>query len=591
MRLIVVRIIYFLIIFVITLRLAYWQIIRADDLAAMGEGQRLVSREMSGLRGEVLFSDSSVLATNQPSYLVFVEPYLIKQKINLKGTQLKMYLESYAQKIAQVFWEIDHSNEIVEDETKKEQLRDLEALIYQKLNKDLSWVSLGRKINQETKERLEKLELPGLGFDQSSSRLYPEGSSSAHLLGFVAADNYGDDKGYFGLEGFYDGELRGKKGLLTQEKDALGIPILIGKFFSKKPKNGKTLMLNVDRSVQYIVEEKIKSGLIKYGAKSASALVMDPKTGTILAMASFPNYDPGNVLDYPKEDFKNPIIADGYEPGSTFKVLVMAAAINEEVVKADTVCDSCSGPVSVGGYQIRTWNNKYQDNLTMADTIIHSDNTGMVFVAKKLGLDKFYSYIEKFGFGSPTGVDLQDEYSPAVREKEDWKEIDQATASFGQGISVTALQVVRAVSAIANGGKLMEPHVVSSIKNNDDFFLNKPRVIAEVIKQEAADIIKEMMIQAVDKGEAQFYKKKLGVQKYKIAGKTGTAQIPVAGHYDASKTIASFVGFAPADDPKFVMLVRFDQPSSSIYGADTAAPTFFEISKELFTYYGIPPSE
>ncbi len=265
----------------------------------------------------------------------------------------------------------------------------------------------------------------------------------------------------------------------------------------------------------------------------------------------------------------------------------MASAINEDLVKPDTKCDICSAPISIGGFTIRTWNNKYRENATLKDVIIHSDNTGMVFTAQKLGLDKFYEYIKNFGFGDLTKIDLQDESSPEIRDEKIWREIDLVTASFGQGIAVTPVQMVRAVSAIANGGFIMEPHIVKQIKDQDKVFEVKPKIVRQVIKESSAKTVTEMMVAAVDEGESKWAKPK----GFKVAGKTGTAQIPVAGHYDPNKTIASFVGFAPANDPKFVMLVRYDQPTSSIYGSETAAPTFFEIAKQLFTYFKIAPTE
>ena len=223
----------------------------------------------------------------------------------------------------------------------------------------------------------------------------------------------------------------------------------------------------------------------------------------------------------------------------------------------------------------------------MTDVIIHSDNPGMVFVGRKLGVDKMYSYIQNFGFGNLTQIDLQDESSPDIRPKNDWKEIDLATASFGQGIAATPIQVVRAVATIANGGYLMEPHIVQSIQENDKTTIIKPKVVGHPINEETAKKVTQMMVEAVEKGEAKVF----AIKGFKIAGKTGTAQIPVAGHYDPNKTIASFVGFAPAEDPKFVMLVRYAEPSSSIFGAETAAPTFFAIAKELLMYYNVAPSE
>lgn len=608
MRFKVIKYLYFVMVIFILIRLGFWQIVMADELAARGENQRILTKEVVAPRGTIKFSDGSILASSQPTYLLYAEPKVINQKypVNEEFKLNQEYKKDFSKKVANILWEDRIKYEIIlsrggktatneaelEAEKKEEEqkLEELEKGIFEKLNRDLYWISLGKSVSYKIKKRLEELELTGLGFDESSGRFYPEGSSSAHLLGFIGSDIYGFDTGYFGLEGFYNGELKGRRGVMTAEKDALGLPILIGKYDDTKPKEGKTLVLNIDRTVQNIAEEKLKSGVEKYGAKGGSVLVMDPSDGRILAMASLPSYDPEWAGYYPKENYSNPVTADSYEPGSTFKVLVMAAGITEKLIKPDTICDICAGPLKIADYTIRTWNNKYQENATMTDVIIHSDNTGMVFVGRKLGIDKMYEYLKKFGFGSLTGVDLQDEQSPSLRDKKEWREIDLATSSFGQGISVTPIQLVRAVAAIANGGKLFEPHVVSEIIDEHGIFKIKPRQLEQPISEDAANQVKEMMVQAVDKGEAQFYKKRAGIINFKIAGKTGTAQIPVAGHYDPTKTIASFVGFAPADDPRFVMLVRYVQPSSSIYGADTAAPTFFEIAKELFMYYGIPPS-
>lgn len=605
MRLKVIKAFYFISIFLIVLKLGYWQILRSDDLTAKAEFQRTIIREAVGVRGEILFNDETILASSEPSFLVFAEPSLIQTKEqllkdNLAGSGIDSdYRRQFAKKVALIFWE-EQQNTLkllplkiestpsaeVKQKTIEEQQKKIEDEIYEKISKNLSWVSLNRKVDLDTRKKIENLNLVGLGFDESNRRFYPEGSSSAHLLGFIGSDIYGNDTGYFGLEGFYNGELKGKKGLLTQEKDAQGIPILIGKFLNRVSKPGKTLVLNIDRSIQHMVEQKLKKGVEKYGAKSGSVVIMEPKTGKIMAMASFPGYDPRITWAYPNELYKNPITADGYEPGSTFKVLVMAAGIEEGVIKPDTRCDICAGPLDIGGFTIRTWNNQYRPNSTMTDVLVNSDNTGMVFIARKLGLDKMYSYIQRFGFGELTGVDLQDEASPTLRPEKDWKEIDLATSSFGQGISVSALQVVRAVAAIANGGKLMEPQVVSKIIEGDNVYKIEPRVVDTPIKEETAQQVTEMMVKAVEEGEARVFKPK----GYKIAGKTGTAQIAVAGRYDKDRTIASFIGFAPADDPKFVMLVRYTEPTSSTYGSETAAPTFFEIAREIFNLYGIAPT-
>lgn len=577
-------------------------------LTAKAEGQRFLTKETIAPRGEILYSDGSALVTSEPAYLLYAQPRIINEqlvpqtKLNPENPEpqdmekVVKYKKDFAVKLSQIFKEEDTKMSTqtatiaATPEEVKLEINQRQDYLFNLLTKNLYWVNLNRKVDNSLKKKLEGLSLKGLGFDNSTKRFYPEGSSSAHITGYVGSDEYGEDIGYFGLEGYYNGELKGKNGQLVQEKDALGLPILIGEFSSKETKPGKTLKLHIDRAIQRMVESSLEKGLQKYGAKGVSAIVMDPSNGAIVAMASLPSYDPARSWLYPRQSYRNPLTADAYEPGSTFKVLVMAAGINEGLVTPETICDICSGPLPVANYVIKTWNNKYMDNPSMTDVIIHSDNTGMVYISRKMGTEKMFDYLEKFGFGNVTGVDLQDEQSPDMRPLKDWKEIDLATASFGQGISVTGLQLVRAVSSIANGGIMMEPHVVNTISDGEHITEIKPRVVGNPISEEAAKKVTEMMVQAVDKGEAQFYKKKAGIQDYKIAGKTGTAQIPVAGHYDATKTIASFVGFAPADDPKFVMLVRYDQPTSSIYGADTAAPTFFDITRDLFMYYGIAPS-
>lgn len=564
MRIYFIKIFFFIFFLAITIRLFYWQVVRAEYLQAQAEGQHFTDVKVDALRGNIYFSDGSPIALSSPSFSLYAQSKTIfsSQRLELAYKLAKVLVDS-------------------------EKIDDLAKDFINKLSQDLYWVQLKKNITVEQKKEIEQLNLKGIGFDTNTRRFYPEGSSAAHLLGFVGSDAKGANKGYFGLEGYYDGELKGVIGLIRHEKDALGLPILIGNFLTNDAQNGKDLVTSIDRSIQFIVEQVLKKGLEQYGAKAASAVVMDPKTGAILALASYPNYNLATYFDFPKEYFRNPVVADQYEPGSTFKVLVMAAAINEEVVTPDTKCDNCSGPISLGGFLIRTWDNKYFPDTSMKDVIVHSNNTGMVFVGKKLGLDKFYSYFNNFGFGKGTNIDLQDESAPDIRPKNEWREIDLATASFGQGIAITPIQMITAVSSIANGGKLMEPHIVKEIKDEKGVVEIKPKMIREVIKDSTAKIVSEMMVKAVEEGEAKFFR----LKGFKVAGKTGTAQIPVAGHYDPNKTIASFVGFAPADDPKFVILVRYDQPSASIFGAETAAPTFFEIAKELFAYYKIAPSE
>ena len=539
----------------ILFRLFYWQVFSGDALRLQASAQYYLEFTLPATRGSITASDGNPLVMNTPAYLVYAQPKLVADHAQFA----KLISGPLGLDEKTVLSEISEEGRI--------------------------WEPLARKVDTETVDLLRPLKLRGLGFEPESKRYYPEASMAAHLLGFVGSDQNGNDKGYFGLEGYYDRELRGTDGHIQVEKDVRGAPIVIGGEKRTGAENGRSLGLWIDRTIQRIAEKRLNEGIAKYGAKEGSVVIMDPKSGGILAMASYPSYDPMQYVSYDKALYKNPIVAGTYEPGSTFKVLVMAAALNENAVKATTVMDE-AGPVQVGDYTIKTWNNEYHGAQTMTDVIQHSSNVGMVYVEKKLGKEKFITYIRSFGFGKPTGIDLEDEISPELRRDNEWGEIDLATASFGQGIAVTPLQMIRAVSTIANGGRLVEPQMVrKTIDAKGKVIEIKPKLGKQIISRQAAEITTEMMINAVDNGEAKWAKPK----GYRIAGKTGTAQIPVSGHYDNTKTIASFVGFAPADDPAFVMLVTLREPSSSQWGSETAAPLFFTIARDIFMYKGIAP--
>jgi cell division protein FtsI/penicillin-binding protein 2 len=397
----------------ILLRLFYWQVIQNDMLTAKAEGQRFLTKETVANRGEILFSDGSVLVSSEPAYLLFAQPKIINQtflpktEVSLESLnnqdmeKIVKYKKEAALKLATLFKDEDKklatktATVPATPEEDKLELQEREDYFFNLLNKDLFWVNLNRKVDNSVKRKIEDFDLKGLGFDSSTKRFYPEGSSSAHITGFVGSDEYGEDIGYGGVEGYYNGELKGKNGSLTQERDALGLPILIGQFTSKDPKPGKTLKLHIDRAIQRIVERALQNGMARYGAKGVSAVIMDPKTGAIMAMASYPSYDPLKSWLYPRQSLRNPLTADAYEPGSTFKVLVMAAGINEGLVTPETTCDICNGPLQVADYTIKTWNNKYQENPTMTDVIIHSDNTGMVYIGRKMGKEKLFDYIQQ----------------------------------------------------------------------------------------------------------------------------------------------------------------------------------------------------
>lgn len=567
-RLKILKIIFIVMATIILARLFYWQFISKID-SNVGAAEK--EAEIPAPRGEIYASDGFPLVTNQEAYLVYGKPHEIRDpQVIAEVIAPYVIAEKYATDEAQLSEE--------EKKQKKDETRAKEDEIEKRLaNKSLFWVQVARKIPLFVKELLETKKIDGIGFERDEKRFYPEASMAAQLLGFVGSDKFGTDTGYFGLEGYYDRRLRGKPGRPGQESDPFGLPILVGKYRPIEPEKGSSLTLSIDRVIQFIVEQKLSLAVEKYGAKNGTVIVAHPQTGNILAMATFPTYNPATRLAFDEDLYKNPAVADTFEPGSTFKLITMSAALELDTVQPNTRCNICEGPRQIGGFEISTWNNKYYPNSTMTEVIEHSDNVGMTFVSQKLGIDKFYEYILKFGFGKPTGIDLQEESTGFVRPRDEWREIDLATASFGQGLAVTPIQMVQAVNTIANGGKLITPKVVQKID----------RDTKQVISSKTAAQITEMMVNAVENGEARAFVPK----GFRIAGKTGTAQIPVAGHYDPNKTIASFIGFAPADNPKFVMLVLFTEPSSSPFGSETAAPTFFEISKEIFNHFGILPTK
>jgi cell division protein FtsI/penicillin-binding protein 2 len=536
----------------VIMRLFYWQIVRADDLRELGQQQSSQTLTVDSARGEIRSSDGFPLATNKPMFLVYANPKQIDDR------------DEVAHKLAPL-------------------LQRDEASISAQLKQNLFWVRLKASVDSDTRDSVQKLKIPGVGFEQESIRYYPEASMAAHLVGFVGKDQQGEDHGYFGVEGYYDKQLQGRAGRMYVVKDALGNPVISDVRIEKKI-DGRTLELTLDRAIQFMVERELKDGVTKYDADGGSVIIMDTKTGKILAASSVPEFDPQHYYDFEPNSYRNPIITNLYEPGSTFKTLVMSAAIDSKVVTPDTRCTSCAGPVEISGYKIKTWNDQYLPNLTMTEVIQHSDNTGMVFVERKLGQERFLKYLKAFGIGDPTGIDVQGESSGIIRDQ--WLPIDLATASFGQGISITPIQLVTAVNAIANGGKLMKPYVVDKIITDTNHEIDiQPEVKGQPISKATSEIMTWMMVNSVEKGEAQWTK----LKGYKIAGKTGTAQIPVAGHYDPTQTNASFVGFFPAENPKVTMLVIVNRPKKSIYGAETAAPIFFDIAKELNIYYNIKP--
>lgn len=549
-------------------RLAYWQLLQGDTLAMEAQSQHFSGQKLHSQRGSILASDGSPLVASSRNWLAFAYLPDIEGPKNALANSLSSFLIT----------------EIPED-TPNYMKDEILRIKTQLERNDTTWVPLKRRVTTAIKDAIEKLEIPGIGFDPEEVRSYPEGSSSAHLLGFVGKDDHGDDTGYFGLEGYYNISLSGKSGFQMRESNALGVPLLLGREKQIAAQSGVDLITHIDKSLQLLVENELKNGIEQYQALSGNIIIMNPKDGGILAMASAPSYDPTKYYEYDTQLFKNPTISDAFEPGSIFKPLIMAAGIDAGVIEPTTHCDICSQAYEIDKYTIQTWDNKYHEDSTMTEVLMHSDNVGMVFVGNRLGKEVMYDYVTKFGFGKLTEIDLQGEASPQVRKKKEWSNVDLATASFGQGIAVTPIQMVAAMATIARGGIPVTPQVVDKLKIQGWEEDIKPRYGKRAISEKAAKDTAAMMVAAAKSGEAKW----AATKGFRVAGKTGTAQIPVSGHYDAEKTIASFIGFAPAEDPKFVMLVTLREPQSSQWASETAAPLWFKIAKNIYPYLGIHP--
>ncbi|MDO8341166.1 MAG: penicillin-binding protein 2 [Candidatus Woesebacteria bacterium] len=553
MRLKIAAFVFFLLFVSVSVRLFYWQIVKGKELSQEASLQYSGSKKIEASRGNIYANDGTWLAVTRTNWLLFAElPKLSKPTSEIANLIAPLLVPQ-----EDVLIEIDRIEKV--------------------LNRDgVVWVPIRHKITADIKEKIENLKIAGLGFETEENRYYPEGSSSAQLLGFVGKNDEGNDTGYFGLEGFYDILLSGKSGYIQREKDLRGVPLLSGGVSEMTSLAGTDLITFIDKRIQNSIEEKLKEGIEKYGAKEGSVVVMDPFTGKILGMSSYPSYDPAKYNEFDSSLYRNPAISDIFEPGSVFKIIIMAAALDAKVVKPDTICDICTGPLKVDKYFIETWDKKYYPDSTMRDVIVHSDNVGMSFVAQKLGDNLLYDYLDKFGIGKATNIDLQGESNISLRKKGTWNIVDLVTASFGQGIATTPIQIIRAASVIANGGYLITPKVV---ENNNSFTKEK------IISEDASQKMTAIMVDAASYGESKW----TNLKGFSVAGKTGTAQIPISGHYDAEKTIASFVGFAPANNPKFIMLVTLKEPQSSQWASETAAPLWYSIAKDLFNYFGIQP--
>lgn len=555
------------VIVVITMFVLLWrmfdiQVVKHDHYVALAQGQQRFEKVEIAQRGKIYVHDSM---TDPKSYYPL-------------GFDIKKF----------AVWVVPH-----QVKNKEELAKILEPLltipsteIFDKINNDKLYIpALKRGLSLDEANLITVKNMAGVMVTPEMSRYYPESTLASQVLGFV---NY-DGDGMYGFEGRYNDELKGTAGNVKGEKDTLGRTISL--LDQTAPKDGTSYVLTIDRTVQYYVEKKLSEALQTYQASSGTVIIMDIKTGGIVAMASNPSYDPNNFKDYANSNsniFVNPSITNLYEPGSIFKPLIMSAAIDQGVVTPETK-NTFDWHVFVDGYEIKTAERKAFGEENMTQVLQNSDNVAMVWVSEALGKDQMAKYIKAYNFFDKTGIDLDGEVAGYAPQFKYWKDINRATISFGQGISVTPMELVAAYAAIANDGVYEYPHIVDKIISSDGTEKQIEKQEGErIIKSETAKTMAEMLYAVVENGHS----KKAQVAGFKVGAKTGTAQIPKTDGpgYEESEDglgiyIHSLAGFAPTNDPRYAMLVKLDRPKSSKYAESTAAPLFGDISNFLLNYY------
>jgi len=539
--------------FLLVYRLYNIQIVQSNKFEEIAQQEHLTSFSIEGERGNIYDRNLKKLAVNVNVQSLFAIPSKIK---NPQETALQL-------------------SSILNLETKE---------IFNKLNQKRSFVWIKRKLIDTEVTEIKKLSLEGLDFLNESKRYYPKQFLASNLLGFVGIDNQGLE----GLELFFDKELKGLPGLVILERDASGgkIPLSI-----KEPtthRDGKSIVLTIDEVIQYITEEALDKAFQQYKAKAGVAIVVKPKTGEILAMTVKPSYDP-NYFDKFSQDFwRNRAITDAYEPGSTFKVVTIATALEERVAKLDDRF-YCMGWIKYNGHIFHDIHQHDSQNLT--DIVKNSCNVGVIQTGTRLDEKVFEKSIRRFGFGTLTEINLPGEINGLVRSSKNWSKISLASISIGQEISVTPIQLLMAVSAIANRGTLMKPMIVKEIldSNQNRIKVFKPKPIRQVVSVETALTMTKILEQVINDGTGTRAK----LTGYQAAGKTGTAQKFdfSLGIYSKEKYSSLFVGYVPAENPQISILVLLDEPKGSYYGGTVAAPVFQEIASKSLPYLLIPPNQ
>jgi len=536
---------------VILFRLVSLQVLQAAELTARADRQHQKSVTMEGARGNVTDRHGKVFAMNVEVPSIFGVPTSLDSPANA------------ARSLSPVL-------HIRREEIEK------------KLRQDRHFVWLARKVEPEQGRRLEQLSIDGIGMVMEGRRFYPKGPLLAHVLGFVGMDGVGLE----GLERRYESQLHGEKRLTILQRDALGRTVFPKDLREQVPATGQALTLTIDEVIQYIAEKELEEAVDHARAKSGTIIVMEPRTGAVLAMAVSPRFDPNAVASLTADRWRNRALTDTYEPGSTMKVVVAAAALEERVMMPGSMLFGENGRMTIANTTIH--DHEKLGWMTFAQMIQKSSNIGAAKTGMLVGDQRLYRYLQAFGFGQRTDIDLPGEVSGLLKAPREWGRRSLASISMGQEVGVTPLQMITAVSAIANDGVLMKPYVVAEVRDQKGQRMKEilPQVKRRVVSPATAHTLTTIMEGVVSSGTGT----KAAIPGFRVAGKTGTAQKvdPRTGTYSSALSIGSFVGFVPADAPRLTIIVVIDEPQGEAWGGVVAAPVFRRVGEQVRTYLGVP---
>ncbi|HZG57851.1 stage V sporulation protein D [Paenibacillus sp.] len=543
----------------LVVRLAWVQLAMGPELTELAEDSWRREVPFAAKRGEIWDRNGERLAYNVSTPTIWAVPAQIKEK------------EKTAKLLAPALGMTE--SKVLETIKKRESIVKLQPG--------------GRKISQEKAREVRELRLPGIFVAEDNKRFYPYDGLAAHVLGFTGIDN----QGLTGVESQYDELLKGVRGSVAYLSNARGEEMPNSTEEYVPPKDGLNLQLTIDKQIQTIMERELDQAMVKYQPERIISIAVDPNTGDVLAMASRPGFEPGDYQQYPSEVYnRNLPIWMTYEPGSTFKIVTLAAALEEGKVSF-TEAFHDKGAIEVGGARLRCWKPGGHGAETFLEVVENSCNPGFVVMGQRLGADTLFDYIKKFGFGSKTGIDLGGEENGIMFKPNQIGPVELATTAFGQGVSVTPIQQVMAVSAAINGGKLYRPHVAKAWidpltgKTVDEI---EPELVRDnVISEETSKLVRQALESVVAKGTGR----NAFIEGYRVGGKTGTAQKVVNGRYSPTEHIVSFIGFAPADDPKIVVYTAVDNPKGLQFGGLIAAPIVQNIMEDSLRYMGVEPRE